>query len=114
MDVVIAEEVVARNIAQVNPELYYKVLDDIDGEASVIVFPKGSTLVPEVSQAIQMLKERGEIELLMEKWFVNGPDDLESTWATVRYIFGGIKVDFGFNSLFIAMRVHLGRHPGRF
>lgn len=71
VDMVMTQEVVAQNIMKVNPDLSFRVMDEFGVESSYIVFPKGSELVGEVNQAIAALKERGEIDALINKWFAN-------------------------------------------
>lgn len=93
-DVLMTEEVVAKNLVKANPELHYNLIHDMTGEASVIVFPKGSPFVEEVNQAIVVLRERGAIEDLKEKWFTGQEPALDFgvNWSSVLYIMGGIKV----------------------
>ncbi|MDJ0733631.1 MAG: ABC transporter substrate-binding protein/permease [Nostocaceae cyanobacterium] len=70
IDAIILGDTVALGFVQANPELEFHFLDsDEPGGGSAIAFPKGSALVEPFNQVLQSMKDNGELEKLVNKWF---------------------------------------------
>jgi ABC-type amino acid transport substrate-binding protein len=65
---VFAETVAKAYVAQ-NPELTYVPLATEQEAGNAIAFPKGSPIVEEFNQVLQEMKENGELDKLIQKWF---------------------------------------------
>jgi ABC-type amino acid transport substrate-binding protein len=65
---VFSETVAKAYIAQ-NPDLTYVALATEQEAGNAIAFPKGSPLVTDFNQVLQEMKENGELDTLIQKWF---------------------------------------------
>jgi len=72
LDAAILEDTVARGYVNNNPELQYTLISTTSEEAgSAIAFPKNSPLVKPFNQVLQEMKQTGELQTLVQKWFGN-------------------------------------------
>ncbi|MDJ1184407.1 transporter substrate-binding domain-containing protein [Roseofilum casamattae] len=69
IDGAIIESTVARQYASANPDLDFSHPFDTGEEGSAIAFPKGSEYTQQFNRILQQLKQNGEIERLIQKWF---------------------------------------------
>jgi polar amino acid transport system substrate-binding protein len=65
----IVEDTVAKGYVENNPDLEFNTIPNTEEAGSAIAFPKGSELVGEFDRVIAEMKENGELEKLVEKWF---------------------------------------------
>ncbi|WP_096600003.1 ABC transporter permease subunit [Calothrix sp. NIES-2100] len=90
IDAAIVEDTVAKGFAQANPELEFNVIPSEEASGSAIAFPKGSAFVQPFNQGLQQMKDNGELEKLVTKWFT------QSTSAPTLSspAKGGLNLDF--------------------
>lgn len=69
IDAAIIENTIAKGYTQGNPELEFNVIPNTEAAGSAIAFPKGSPLVNDFNRVLKQLKDSGEIEQLVKKWF---------------------------------------------
>jgi ABC-type amino acid transport substrate-binding protein len=69
LDAAIIEDTVAKGYVAANPELEFNVIPSEGPSGSAIAFPKGSPLVKPFNDVLTQMKEKGEIETLVKKWF---------------------------------------------
>lgn len=69
IDAAIVEDTVAKGYVENNPDLEFNTIPNTEQAGSAIAFPKGSELVSEFDRVIAEMKENGELENLVEKWF---------------------------------------------
>ncbi len=70
IDAAIIEDTVAKGYIKTNPDLVFTEIEE-SGElsGSAIAFPKDSELVDKFEAVLQEMKENGELEKLVQKWF---------------------------------------------
>jgi arginine/lysine/histidine transporter system substrate-binding protein len=71
VDAAIIEDTVAKGFVKNNPELEYNTIAETESEGSSIAFPKGSPLVANFNTSLKKLKDSGELDKLVQKWFGN-------------------------------------------
>jgi polar amino acid transport system substrate-binding protein len=69
IDAAIVEDTVAKGYVENNPDLEFNTIPNTEEAGSAVAFPKGSELVSEFDRVISEMKENGELESLVEKWF---------------------------------------------
>lgn len=69
IDAAIIEDTVARGFLEANPDLQASLIPEEGPAGSAIAFPKGSELVDDFNTALQEMKDSGEMEALIKKWF---------------------------------------------
>ncbi|MDB9314805.1 transporter substrate-binding domain-containing protein [Spirulina sp. CS-785/01] len=69
IDAAIVEDTVAKGYIQNNPDLEFLPIKDQEAAGSAIAFPKDSELVEEFNAVLAEMKENGEMEKLITKWF---------------------------------------------
>lgn len=69
IDAAIIEDTVAKGFLEANPDLQASVIPEEGPAGSAIAFPKGSELVDDFNTALQEMKDSGEMEELIKKWF---------------------------------------------
>ncbi|MGD8190112.1 transporter substrate-binding domain-containing protein [Brevibacillus ginsengisoli] len=69
IDAAIIEDTVAKGYSTSNPDIEFNTLPSAGGNGSAVAFPKGSTHVEEFNKAIKKLKDSGELDKLIKKWF---------------------------------------------
>lgn len=108
IDAAIIEDTIAKGFVANNPSLEFNTIPSSAEEAgSAIAFPKGSPLVQPFNNILQRMKQTGEIDALVKKWFENqggnqaaeaakAPSSLETAWASIPFIAQGILVTLQF------------------
>jgi arginine/lysine/histidine transporter system substrate-binding protein len=69
MDAAIIEDTVAKGYLEKNPELGGFKIEDKEEAGSAIAFPKGSKLTDDFNRVLKEMKENGELDKLIVKWF---------------------------------------------
>ncbi|MDX2272622.1 MAG: transporter substrate-binding domain-containing protein [Cyanobacteriota bacterium] len=73
IDAAIIEDTVAAGFTTSNPDLEFNVIPSEGPSGSAVAFPKGSdALVAEFNKVLAEMKESGELEKLVLKWFGEG------------------------------------------
>lgn len=89
IDAAIIENTIATGFIANNPDLEFNTIASNTEEAgSAIAFPKGSNLVDDFNRVLAQMKQSGEIENLVKKWFENNG----KTAATNSSSFGFSKI----------------------
>jgi polar amino acid transport system substrate-binding protein len=91
IDAAIVEDTVARGFAQANPELEFNVIPSEEASGSAIAFPKGSAFVKPFNQGLQQMKDNGELEKLVTKWFTQNTSAPTLSSPAGK---GGLNLDF--------------------
>lgn len=74
VDAAIIEDTIAKGFVAANPDLELHTIPN-EGEAgSAIAFPKGSPFVDDFDRVLEEMKENGELERLVNKWFGDGEE----------------------------------------
>lgn len=74
VDAAIIEDTVAKGFIASNPDLEFHTIPNDEKEGSAIAFPKGSSLVADFDRILAEMKENGELERLVNKWFGDGAE----------------------------------------
>lgn len=83
IDAAIIEDTIARGFVANNPDLVFNTIPNTESAGSAIAFSKGSELVDDFNRVLKQMKESGEIERLVKKWFENnGKTEATSTTST--------------------------------
>ncbi|MUT66855.1 ABC transporter permease subunit [Paenibacillus sp. NEAU-GSW1] len=70
MDAAIVEDAVAWGYTDANPDLQFTLLEaSPDDQGLGIAFPKGSELTEQFNAELQKMKESGELQAIIDKWF---------------------------------------------
>ncbi|MEL6221591.1 MAG: transporter substrate-binding domain-containing protein [Cyanobacteria bacterium J06627_8] len=69
LDAAIVEDTVAKGYIANNPDLEFVTIESDEASGSAIAFPKDSPLLEEFDQALTEMKESGELDGLITKWF---------------------------------------------
>ncbi|PWK11283.1 transporter substrate-binding domain-containing protein [Tumebacillus permanentifrigoris] len=69
LDAAIIEDTVAKGYIASNKDLEFNTIPQTESAGSAIAFPKGSTLVGDFNKELQKLKDSGELDSLIKKWF---------------------------------------------
>lgn len=69
LDAAIVEDTVAKGYIANNPDLEFVTLESDGVSGSAIAFPKGSPLLEDFDNALMEMKENGELDALITKWF---------------------------------------------
>lgn len=69
IDAAIVEDTVAKGYVAANPDLEFNVIPSDGPSGSAIAFPKGSPLVKPFNEVLTQMKQKGEVEKLVKKWF---------------------------------------------
>jgi polar amino acid transport system substrate-binding protein len=67
----IIEDTIAKGFTQNNPDLEFNTIPNTEAAGSAIAFPKGSNLVNDFNRILKQMKDSGETEQLVKKWFEN-------------------------------------------
>lgn len=67
----ILEDTVAQGFVGSNPDLEFNTIPNVGEAGSAIAFPKGSNRVADFNRVLAQMKQSGEIENLVKKWFEN-------------------------------------------
>ncbi len=71
IDAAIIEDTIAKGFVASNPDLEFNTIPNAEEAGSAIAFPKGSDQVDDFNRVLQQMKESGELEGLVKKWFEN-------------------------------------------
>lgn len=71
IDAAIIEDTIAKGFIGSNPDLEFNVIPNTEIAGSAIGFPKGSNRVADFNRVIKQMKDSGELENLVKKWFEN-------------------------------------------
>lgn len=69
IEAAIIEDTVAKGYTEANPDLEFTTIPNAEAAGSAIAFPKGSERVEEFNRVLQEMKDSGELEKLVKKWF---------------------------------------------
>ncbi len=69
LDAAIVEDTVAKGYIAANPDLEFNVIPSDGPSGSAIAFPKGSPLVKPFNDVLTQMKQKGEVETLVKRWF---------------------------------------------
>lgn len=69
LDAAIVEDTVAKGYIANNPDLEFVTLETDGASGSAIAFPKDSPLLAEFDPVLSEMKENGELDTLITKWF---------------------------------------------
>lgn len=79
----IIENTIATGFIANNPDLEFNTIPNTESAGSAIAFPKGSERVDDFNRVIKQMKDSGELENLVKKWFENnGKTETTSNGAT--------------------------------
>ncbi|MFB2877337.1 ABC transporter substrate-binding protein/permease [Floridanema aerugineum] len=104
----IIEDAIAKGFIANNPDLEFTTIpNSSEAAGSAIAFPKGSPLVQPFNKVLQQMKQNGEIDALVKKWFENQggnqaaeeekkPSSFETAWGSIPFIAQGIVVTLQF------------------
>lgn len=67
----IIEDTIAKGFIANNPDLEFNTIPNKGEAGSAIAFPKGSNRVNDFNRVLAQMKQSGEIEILVKKWFEN-------------------------------------------
>lgn len=107
----IIEDTIARGFIDNNPDLEFNTVANVGEAGSAIAFPKGSNLVSDFNRVLAQMKQSGEIERLVKKWFENKGKETATTTTSnsgfgfskiapsIPYIIDGIRVTLLFTAL---------------
>ncbi len=84
IDAAVIEDTIARGFIANNPDLQFTTIPSKPEEAgSAIAFPKNSRLVNDFNRVLAEMKQSGEIERLIKKWFENQGKTAPATSSNV-------------------------------
>ncbi len=65
----IIEDTIAKGFIANNPDLEFNTIPNTEAAGSAIAFPKGSKRINDFNRVLKQMKESGELESLVKKWF---------------------------------------------
>lgn len=69
VDAAILEDTIAKGFIASNPDLEFNTIPNAEASGSAIAFPKGSPLVNDFNRVLKQIKDSGETQQLVKKWF---------------------------------------------
>ncbi|MCM3079901.1 transporter substrate-binding domain-containing protein [Brevibacillus invocatus] len=72
VDAAIIEDHVAKGFVAKNEALQFTTIQSEESNGTAVAFPKGSPLVEDFNQVLKKMKENGEMDKLINKWFGDG------------------------------------------
>lgn len=69
IEAAVIEDTVAKGYIANNPDLEFNTIPNSEEAGSAIAFPKGSDKVAKFNEALQTMKDSGELDKLVKKWF---------------------------------------------
>ncbi len=113
IDGAIIEDTIAKGFINNNPDLEFNTIPNVGEAGSAIAFPKGSSRVADFNGVLAQMKQSGEIENLVKKWFENNGEPVATATAntsdsgfgfgkiasSIPYIIDGIRVTLLFTLL---------------
>jgi polar amino acid transport system substrate-binding protein len=115
IDAAVIEDTIAKGFIAGSPDLEFNpIISNSEEAGSAIAFPKGSNLVNEFNRILTQMKQSGEINTLVKKWFENNGKTASSNISpksgftkiasSIPFILEGIRVTL----LFTALSAFLG------
>lgn len=74
VDAAIIEDTIAKGFVAANPDLEFETIPSTEEAGSAIAFPKNSPFVDDFDRVLEQMKENGELESLVNKWFGDGAE----------------------------------------
>ncbi len=112
IDGAIIEDTIAKGFINNNPDLEFNTIPNVGEAGSAIAFPKGSPQVGDFNRVLTQMKQSGEIENLVKKWFENNGKSAPNAInisdsgfgfgkiaSSIPYIIDGIRVTLLFTLL---------------
>jgi len=109
VDAAVIEDTIAKGFIASNPDLEFNTIANTGEAGSAIAFPKGSPLIADFNQVLAQMKQSGEINNLVKKWFENQgktePAASNSSFgfgkiaSSIPFIIEGIRVTLLFTAL---------------
>ncbi|KEO85282.1 transporter substrate-binding domain-containing protein [Tumebacillus flagellatus] len=69
IDAAIIEDTVAKGYTAANTDLEFNTIEQTEAAGSAIAFPKGSAITADFNKELKKLKDSGELDTLIKKWF---------------------------------------------
>ena len=93
IEAAIIEDTIAKGFIANNPDLEFTTIPNAGEAGSAIAFPKGSTRVADFNRVLAQMKQSGEIDRLVVKWFENnGKPVAAATETPTNSSFGFSKI----------------------
>jgi polar amino acid transport system substrate-binding protein len=102
IEAAIIEDTIAKGFIANNPDLEFTTIPNAGEAGSAIAFPKGSTRVADFNRVLAQMKQSGEIDRLIKKWFENNGNPVATPTnsgfgfgkiaSSIPYIIDGIKI----------------------
>lgn len=92
IEAAIIEDTIAKGFIGSNPDLEFNTIPNVGEAGSAIAFPKGSDKVADFNSVLAQMKQSGEIENLVKKWFENNGKPTATTETTSNSGFGFGKI----------------------
>ena len=112
IDGAVIEDTIAKGFINNNPDLEFNTIPNAGEAGSAIAFPKGSARVADFNRILAQMKQSGEIDNLVKKWFENNGKPVIATEtpsnsgfsfgkiaSSIPYIIDGIRVTLLFTLL---------------
>ena len=102
IEAAIIEDTIAKGFIANNPDLEFTTIPNAGEAGSAIAFPKGSARVADFNRILAQMKQSGEIDRLIKKWFENNGNPVATPTnsgfgfgkiaSSIPYIIDGIKI----------------------
>ena len=102
IEAAIIEDTIAKGFIANNPDLEFTTIPNAGEAGSAIAFPKGSARVADFNRVLAQMKQSGEIDRLIKKWFENNGNPVATPTnsgfgfgkiaSSIPYIIDGIKI----------------------
>ncbi len=102
IEAAVIEDTIAKGFIANNPDLEFTTIPNVGEAGSAIAFPKGSTRVADFNRVLAQMKQSGEIDRLIKKWFENNGNPVATPTnsgfgfgkiaSSIPYIIDGIKI----------------------
>ena len=102
IEAAVIEDTIAKGFIANNPDLEFTTIPNAGEAGSAIAFPKGSARVADFNRVLAQMKQSGEIDRLIKKWFENNGNPVATPTnsgfgfgkiaSSIPYIIDGIKI----------------------